>query len=74
MDIIFLILGTLCLILLFIFISMMRNDYTVRQTFSNFPQFKSYPLIGEAWKIIRMTDGGKKYIASTISYIGLYKV
>ncbi|XP_032672297.1 cytochrome P450 4C1-like [Odontomachus brunneus] len=55
MDIVFLVLGTLCLIGVYI-ISLVRYDYTMRQKVKNIPGFKTYPLIGHAIKLIRMND------------------
>lgn len=60
MDIIFCVFGTLCAIVISIFIWMVYYDYIMRQKMKSLPKLKAYPLIGHSIELIRMTEAGKK--------------
>ncbi|XP_014485091.1 PREDICTED: cytochrome P450 4C1-like [Dinoponera quadriceps] len=56
MDIISFVLSIWCFIIISIVVSMVRHDYMIRRKMKNVPAFKSYPLIGHALTLLRMTE------------------
>ncbi|XP_020295767.1 cytochrome P450 4C1-like [Pseudomyrmex gracilis] len=68
MYLIFLMLSTLSIGIIFIIISAMYNQYTIRQKLKRFPQISGFPFIGVIFKLINKPDYERmKWILSQIN-------
>ncbi|XP_012539613.1 cytochrome P450 4C1 [Monomorium pharaonis] len=56
MDLIFLILCTLCIIVIFAVLSIVHHQYVLRQKLKYIPQIDGYPFIGSAFELIKLSD------------------
>lgn len=60
MYLIFLMLSTLSVGIIFIIITAIYNQYTIRQKLKRLPQIPGFPFIGMIFKLMNKSDHGKE--------------